>query len=287
MRSGHGREINSDDSIYTGEFARDMRNGSGKQAAPAPNQPSPSPCQPSPLARPQHATARASRSGRAGVGTKGCGSTGFRCDSTTRSQFAIAGEDVVVLPGPRRPEGAIRDETSLARVWLARAGWRSTAAPRGCLLARALRGAGAPLTRPGPPQEGIGTEVLEDGLVLSGPRATSCRPRARPTRGPRGRPLAGAGAEQLVRAQTCYFGDWAGGKSRVGKGGVVRDPAAHRDAIEAVVAAAAESGWQAQGLVASPITGPAGNHEYVLWLGEGEAADLPDLDTLVAQTLNG
>jgi len=43
MRSGHGREINGDDSIYTGEFARDMRNGSGKQAAPAPNQPSPTP----------------------------------------------------------------------------------------------------------------------------------------------------------------------------------------------------------------------------------------------------
>ena len=75
------------------------------------------------------------------------------------------------------------------------------------------------------------------------------------------------------------------GKSRVGKGGVVRDPAAHRDAIESVIAAAAESGWQPQGLVASPITGPAGNHEYVLWLGEGDAAVLPDLDALVAQTL--
>ena len=77
------------------------------------------------------------------------------------------------------------------------------------------------------------------------------------------------------------------GKSRVGKGGVVRDPAAHRDAIESVIAAAAESGWQPQGLVASPITGPAGNHEYVLWLGEGDAAVLPNLDALVAQTLNG
>ena len=76
------------------------------------------------------------------------------------------------------------------------------------------------------------------------------------------------------------------GKIRVGKGGVVRDPAAHRDAIEFVIAAAAESGWQPQGLVASPITGPAGNHEYVLWLGEGDAAVLPDLDALVAQTLN-
>ena len=75
------------------------------------------------------------------------------------------------------------------------------------------------------------------------------------------------------------------GKSRVGKGGVVRDPAAHRDAIESVIAAAAGSGWQPQGLVASPITGPAGNHEYVLWLGEGDAAVLQDLDALVAQTL--
>ena len=68
---------------------------------------------------------------------------------------------------------------------------------------------------------------------------------------------------------------------------MVRDPAAHRDAIESVIAAAGEAGWQPQGLVASPITGPAGNHEYVLWLGEGEAAVLPDLDALVEQTLNG
>ncbi len=76
------------------------------------------------------------------------------------------------------------------------------------------------------------------------------------------------------------------GRNRVGKGGVVRDPAAHRDAIESVITAAGESGWQPQGLVASPITGPAGNHEYVLWLAEAEAADLPDLDALVATTLD-
>jgi 23S rRNA (cytidine1920-2'-O)/16S rRNA (cytidine1409-2'-O)-methyltransferase len=59
------------------------------------------------------------------------------------------------------------------------------------------------------------------------------------------------------------------GKERVGKGGVVRDPAAHADAIEGVMAAAAAEGWRACGLVASPITGPAGNHEYLLWLRSG------------------
>ena len=56
------------------------------------------------------------------------------------------------------------------------------------------------------------------------------------------------------------------GKSRVGKGGVVRDPDAHCDAIAGVIAAAGALGLEACGLVASPITGPAGNHEYLLWL---------------------
>ena len=59
------------------------------------------------------------------------------------------------------------------------------------------------------------------------------------------------------------------GKERVGKGGVVRDPLAHADAIEGVMASAALEGWWACGVVASPITGPAGNHEYLLWLRSG------------------
>ena len=75
------------------------------------------------------------------------------------------------------------------------------------------------------------------------------------------------------------------GKGRVGKGGVVRDPVAHRNAIETVIGAAAALSWNPQGLVASPITGPAGNHEYLLWLSEQAAVPLPDLDQLVATTL--
>ena len=61
------------------------------------------------------------------------------------------------------------------------------------------------------------------------------------------------------------------GRTRVGKGGVVRDPLAHQDAIYKVVAAAAELGWNPQGLTASPITGPAGNQEYLLWLQSNKA----------------
>jgi 23S rRNA (cytidine1920-2'-O)/16S rRNA (cytidine1409-2'-O)-methyltransferase len=78
------------------------------------------------------------------------------------------------------------------------------------------------------------------------------------------------------------------GKARVGKGGVVRDPAAHGDAIAGVIAAAAALGLEASGLVASPITGPAGNHEYLLWLqrpGAGLAVLPEQIKALVASTL--
>ncbi|WP_398317659.1 TlyA family RNA methyltransferase [Vulcanococcus sp.] len=68
------------------------------------------------------------------------------------------------------------------------------------------------------------------------------------------------------------------GKARVGKGGVVRDPLAHADAIAGVLAAAQAEGWRPCGVVASPITGPAGNHEYLLWLRQG---DWPAEDTAV------
>ncbi|MCT0230572.1 TlyA family RNA methyltransferase [Synechococcus sp. CS-1324] len=80
------------------------------------------------------------------------------------------------------------------------------------------------------------------------------------------------------------------GRERVGKGGVVRDPRAHADAIEAVIAACSKLAWPAAGLVASPITGPAGNHEYLLWLIEARPdqparLDRAGIEQLVAHTL--
>ena len=56
------------------------------------------------------------------------------------------------------------------------------------------------------------------------------------------------------------------GRSRVGKKGVVRDPDDQADAIFQVLQAAQPLGWQYRGLSWSPITGPAGNIEYLLWL---------------------
>ncbi|MDD1414298.1 TlyA family RNA methyltransferase [Dolichospermum sp. ST_con] len=57
------------------------------------------------------------------------------------------------------------------------------------------------------------------------------------------------------------------GRSRIGKKGVVRDPHDQADAIFNVMQGALELGWKYQGLTWSPITGPAGNIEYLLWLG--------------------
>jgi 23S rRNA (cytidine1920-2'-O)/16S rRNA (cytidine1409-2'-O)-methyltransferase len=55
------------------------------------------------------------------------------------------------------------------------------------------------------------------------------------------------------------------GRDQVGKGGVVRDPALHQSACEAVRDwLAARSGWRVLGLADSPITGPEGNREFLI-----------------------
>ena len=55
------------------------------------------------------------------------------------------------------------------------------------------------------------------------------------------------------------------GKERVGKGGVVRDPALHQEVCDRIEAwVNAQSGWRVAGIVESPITGPEGNKEFLL-----------------------
>jgi 23S rRNA (cytidine1920-2'-O)/16S rRNA (cytidine1409-2'-O)-methyltransferase len=56
------------------------------------------------------------------------------------------------------------------------------------------------------------------------------------------------------------------GPRAVGKGGVVRDPSAWRGALDRVVAAGANEGLALAGACASPLTGPAGNHEFFVHL---------------------
>jgi 23S rRNA (cytidine1920-2'-O)/16S rRNA (cytidine1409-2'-O)-methyltransferase len=71
------------------------------------------------------------------------------------------------------------------------------------------------------------------------------------------------------------------GKERLGKGGVVRDPALRAEAVSAVAAAAAGRGWGAVAVARSPLPGPSGNVEFFLWLRRGPAR-LTEADVLGA-----
>jgi len=74
------------------------------------------------------------------------------------------------------------------------------------------------------------------------------------------RPPAGKPIVALVKPQ------FEVGREQVGKGGVVRDEAVRRSAVDKVRSWASEHGFDAGEDVESPITGPAGNVEYLLLL---------------------
>jgi len=56
------------------------------------------------------------------------------------------------------------------------------------------------------------------------------------------------------------------GREKIGKKGVVRSPQDQAEAIWQVLQAARALGWRDRGLTFSPIVGPAGNIEFLLWL---------------------
>jgi len=58
------------------------------------------------------------------------------------------------------------------------------------------------------------------------------------------------------------------GREKVGKKGVVRNPQDHILAIDQVYQSAKDLGWSYCGLTFSPLTGPAGNIEYLLYISE-------------------
>ncbi len=55
------------------------------------------------------------------------------------------------------------------------------------------------------------------------------------------------------------------GREEVGKGGVVRDPAIHQRVCDEVSQWVTQQGWTVLGLTTSPITGPQGNVEFLIY----------------------
>ena len=60
------------------------------------------------------------------------------------------------------------------------------------------------------------------------------------------------------------------GKDKVGKKGVVREKSVHLEVVNHVIAIAIENGFSVCGLQFSPIKGPEGNIEYLIYLCKNE-----------------
>ena len=74
------------------------------------------------------------------------------------------------------------------------------------------------------------------------------------------------------------------GKEKVGKKGVVRDPAVHKEVLDSFVALARELDFTILGLTFSPVKGPEGNIEFLAHLTRAEAPGIqPDTAGVVAQ----
>ncbi len=75
------------------------------------------------------------------------------------------------------------------------------------------------------------------------------------------------------------------GRDKVGKKGVVRDRSVHIEVVRRIVDYADMIGFSVKGLTYSPIKGPEGNIEYLMWLekrGEipGEILDMPEKEAI-------
>ncbi len=75
------------------------------------------------------------------------------------------------------------------------------------------------------------------------------------------------------------------GREEVGKKGVVRDSAVHRSVIDNITSFAFESGFSVLGLDYSPIKGPEGNIEYLMYLAKDGKNTTIINDDIIEQTV--
>jgi len=78
--------------------------------------------------------------------------------------------------------------------------------------------------------------------------------------------MGGLGIIALIKPQ------FEAGKKDVARGdGVIRDPEIHKQVLLDVLGFAQREGFQIRGLVKSPLLGPKGNAEFLVWLGDQES----------------
>jgi len=84
-------------------------------------------------------------------------------------------------------------------------------------------------------------------------------------------PAVLAAAPSLTEAVVLVKPQFEAGREHIGKGGIVRDPAAHQLAIDRVIACVSEAGGHTIEIIDSPITGMEGNKEFLLHASFGES----------------
>jgi 23S rRNA (cytidine1920-2'-O)/16S rRNA (cytidine1409-2'-O)-methyltransferase len=77
-----------------------------------------------------------------------------------------------------------------------------------------------------------------------------------------------AAAPGLCEAVILVKPQFEAGREHVGKGGIVRDPRAHKLAVDKVSECVRSLGWEIIGTIPSPIAGAEGNQEFLLYAGK-------------------
>lgn len=97
-------------------------------------------------------------------------------------------------------------------------------------------------------------------------------------------PAAVRVGSEALQAVALIKPQFEAGRSKVGRRGVVRDPAVHLEVIEKVAAGARELGLVMTDLTFSPITGPNGNIEFpALFERAGEPVGSEQIKSVVAE----
>ena len=93
-------------------------------------------------------------------------------------------------------------------------------------------------------------------------------------------------ARNLLRSRGCMVclikPQFEAGRDKVGKKGVVRDPKVHEEVAHKIIDYADMIGFEVKGLTYSPIKGPEGNIEYLLYI--EKRTEIPDEITCVIES---
>jgi 23S rRNA (cytidine1920-2'-O)/16S rRNA (cytidine1409-2'-O)-methyltransferase len=88
----------------------------------------------------------------------------------------------------------------------------------------------------------------------------------------------------LAPGANCIFlvkPQFEAGRQNVGKKGVVKDPAVHKMVLRQVLDAVSENGFTPIDLTHSPIRGPEGNIEFLLWFSDIGESKMFNVDEIV------